>query len=200
MTSKPSKWEQLLSKARPSTIDVSANQEFINDKDLKSKIKAHIGAKTCSKDIERKELLEIAFKLNLISQYQKDQLDPPKKGKSNKSWNNLVDESKPKDKPIEGDWISNDELKTLLEVHIGNHETVPEKYGRDILIKQALQLNLITEERASLPPPKYLEIQNFKDLLTSNNIEFKNNGNRQYYLELCLENNLVNISELEAKK
>lgn len=200
MTSKPSKWEQLLIKAKPSSIDISTNQEFINDKDLKNKIKTHIGAKTCSKDIERKELLEIAFKLNLISQYQKDQLDPPKKGKTNKSWNSLVKEAKLKDKPIKGNWISNDELKTLLESHIGNHETVPEKYGRDILLQQAVQLNLITKERASLPPPKYLEIQDLKDLLTNNNIEFKNNSNRQYYIELCLENNLVSDIELEAKK
>ena len=200
MTSKSSKWEQLLMKARPSSIDISNNQEFINDKDLKNKIKSHIGAKTCSKDIERKELLEIAFRLNLISQYQKDQLDPPKKGKTRKSWNTLVNEVKPRDQPIDGDWISNDELKTLLENHIGNHETVPENYGRDILLKQAIQLNIIAQERASLPPPKYLEIQDLKSLLTNNNVDFKNNGNRQYYLDLCFDNNLVSNIELEAKK
>lgn len=85
MTSKPSKWEQLLTKAKPSAVDISNRQEFVNDKDLKTIIKTHIGAKSCNKDIERKELLEIAFRLNLISQYQKDQIDPPKKGKANKN-------------------------------------------------------------------------------------------------------------------
>ena len=86
---------------------------YVADKNIRSMIRSHM--KTCPRSLTRPELLAIAVRLNLIAPEQVDMTAPRK---SVKSWKTLVKEAPRRPEPIPGDWLSDDELRELIEAHI----------------------------------------------------------------------------------
>ena len=201
---KTSKWTQLVDSAKPSLSPPQCGG-FISDAQLKKLIREHIGAKSCPSAIERPSLVDTALKLNLITSEQARIPAPPKK-KAAKSWHRLVEEALPRESPIEGGWISNAELKLLIETHIGGGEFMTDNAGRNALIQTALKLNIISEERSLLPAAVYLDEAELKTRIKQHYDATPGPSKRPplpttraKLIEKCVALGLISNEEAEAK-
>ena len=187
-------WDVKLEKLKPASEPVLPNHGFINDKELRKILKQYIKLNV-PKELERPKLLDIAFKLNLITPEQYETVKPIKS--QSKSYTKVIEQTPKKEISVNyNKYLENKELAELIESYIGNEFTISDKIKREDLLKHALYLNLITNETAEFPRPIYYNNDQLIKLLES--IENIPNS-RPQLLELCLKHNLITKEESEAK-
>lgn len=128
-------WDILVENALPKTVPTQDTQCIgcVDDKTLKSMIKAHIGAKSCPTTIKREELLKTAVNLGLLSDEQAS-VSRTKKSR-NKSLKKTVKDDSPRASQLIDtcEWVPNKELQILHHQHI-DEECIPQSLGRKELL------------------------------------------------------------------
>ena len=197
-------WDVKLEKIKPASEPLLPDHGFINDKELRKILKQYIKSNV-PKKFERQKLLNIAFKLKLITQKQYETAKPIKS--KSKSYTKVIEQTPKKEIAINyNKYLSNKELAELIEHYIGNEFTISNKIKREDLLKYALYLNLITNQTAEFPRPTYYNNDQLIQYLESINAENIPNSRPELLelclaelLELCLEHNLITKEESEAK-